>query len=126
MCAVWQWALYHSDKNFKQPFDYHPERFLHDPVFVQDKLDVIQPFSVGPRNCIGRKKVAPTPHSSLQRLTCSCSLAYAEMRLILARIVYNFDMQLVDENEDWLDQNVYILWQKRPLRLWLTPVKSQE
>ena len=44
------------------------------------------------------------------------------MRLILARIIYNFNMELGDKSEDWLDQNIYILWQKRPLSVILTPV----
>jgi cytochrome P450 len=53
--AVWHWATYHSAHNFTDPFGFHPERFLHDPKFASDKLDIVQPFSVGPRNCIGRK-----------------------------------------------------------------------
>ncbi|KAK5659635.1 hypothetical protein OQA88_839 [Cercophora sp. LCS_1] len=53
--AVWQWAAYHSEANFKDPFGFHPERFLRDPKFGNDKLDILQPFSVGPRNCVGRK-----------------------------------------------------------------------
>jgi len=53
--AVWQWAAYHSADNFTDPFGYHPERFLNDPRFANDKLDMLQPFSVGPRNCVGRK-----------------------------------------------------------------------
>jgi cytochrome P450 len=52
---VWQYALYNNEKNFKKPFEYHPERFLHDKAFADDKLDMLQPFSFGPRNCIGRK-----------------------------------------------------------------------
>lgn len=43
------------------------------------------------------------------------SLAYAEMKLILARIIYNFDLTLVDQEADWVDQDVYILWRKKPL-----------
>jgi cytochrome P450 len=43
------------------------------------------------------------------------SLAYAEMRLILARVLYNFDLQPVDENNHWMDQRTYTLWEKRPL-----------
>ena len=53
------------------------------------------------------------------------SLAYAEMRLILARVIYNFDMQLVDEDHDWMDQKVYILWIKHKLEVFLTPVKRE-
>lgn len=50
------------------------------------------------------------------------SLAYAEMRTILARLLFNFDMELVDEESDWLDQNVFFLWTKKPLNVYLTPV----
>ena len=54
------------------------------------------------------------------------SLAYAEMRLILARLIYNFDPQLVDEKTNWLDQEVYVLWRKPALDVYLTPVKREE
>lgn len=54
----------------------------------------------------------------------SHSLANAEMRTILARLIYNFDMELVDPNEDWLDQDVFFLWRKPPLNVYLTPVHS--
>ncbi|KAF2098821.1 cytochrome P450 [Rhizodiscina lignyota] len=102
--SVWHWAVYHSDKLWTKPFAFRPERFLHDPKYANDKLDALQPFSVGPRNCLGR------------------NLAYAEMRLILARILYNFDMQLANEDEDWLDQRTYILWAKPALNVYMKPV----
>lgn len=54
-----------------------------------------------------------------------CSLANAEMRTILARLIYNFDMELVDPKEDWLDQNVFFLWCKTPLNVYLTPVSRE-
>jgi hypothetical protein len=37
------------------------------------------------------------------------------MKLILARIMYNFDLNLVDEEFDWMDQKVYFLWVKPEL-----------
>jgi cytochrome P450 len=37
--------------------------------------DASQPFSYGPRNCIGR------------------NLAYVEMKLIIARLVWTFDLE---------------------------------
>jgi hypothetical protein len=43
------------------------------------------------------------------------SLAYSEMKLILARIIFNFDLELVDKGSDWTDQEAYILWRKTPL-----------
>lgn len=53
--AVWQWAINHNPDHWTDPDKYHPERFLGDPRFANDRLDALQPFSVGPRDCIGRK-----------------------------------------------------------------------
>ncbi|KAK1760281.1 cytochrome P450 [Echria macrotheca] len=103
--SLWQWAAYHNEDNFREPFSYRPERFLHDPKFAGDRLDVLQPFSVGPRNCLGQ------------------NLSFAEMRLILARILYNFDLELADKTVDWLDQRAQVLWRKKPLPVYLTPVR---
>lgn len=51
------------------------------------------------------------------------SLAYAEMRLILAKIVYNFDLEIADDSRRWLaDQKVFVLWDKPPLNIRLTRV----
>lgn len=51
-----------------------------------------------------------------------CSLAYHEMRLILAKVLYSFDYELTPESKDWNDQETYILWQKKPLMCRLRPV----
>jgi cytochrome P450 len=53
--AIHHWAVYHSEANFVKPDEYHPERWLGDPNFASDNLEIVQPFMVGPRNCIGRK-----------------------------------------------------------------------
>jgi len=45
------------------------------------------------------------------------------MKLILARIIYNFDLELVNQKNDWLDQNTFILWDKKPL---MVRVKERE
>ena len=37
------------------------------------------------------------------------------MRLILARVLWNFDLELCDESKGWSDQKAYILWEKPPL-----------
>ena len=55
--GIWQYALYHSASNFKQPDLFIPERLLGDVRFENDKKDLHQPFSYGPRNCIGMKYV---------------------------------------------------------------------
>lgn len=52
------------------------------------------------------------------------SLAYTEMRLILARMVFNFDMKLADGCSNWIEgQKSYFLWKKPPLNAYLTPVQ---
>lgn len=52
-------AAYHSEKNFALPDEFHPERFLRgasaDPRFAKDKMEAFNPFSNGPRNCLGKK-----------------------------------------------------------------------
>jgi cytochrome P450 len=53
--AVWHRAVYHLSDHFREPFSFRPERWMRDPLFQNDRLDVVQPFSVGPRNCLGKK-----------------------------------------------------------------------
>ncbi|MCJ1354164.1 MAG: hypothetical protein MMC33_004151 [Icmadophila ericetorum] len=97
--GVSQYSAYHSPLNFHLPNSFLPERWLpsSDPRFVNDNRGVLQPFSFGPRNCIGK------------------NLAYAEMRCVLARMVWNFDMQLCEESREWSQQRVFTLWEKRDL-----------
>ncbi|KAL5356419.1 cytochrome P450 [Aspergillus floccosus] len=101
--SVHQSAAYWSSTNFHRPQEFIPERWLQDvksdpsSPFSADKRDVVQPFSVGPRNCIGR------------------NLAYAEMRLILARVLWNFDLELCEESLSWKYQKSYVLWDKPAL-----------
>lgn len=41
------------------PNEFIPERWLDsDSRFQNDKREVLQPFSLGPRNCIGKKSVS--------------------------------------------------------------------
>lgn len=83
---------------------------------------------MGPRNCIGRKYVSghhPCLSIPIEERVTNLfpSLAYAEMRLILAKILYNFDMRLADPNFNWLDHKAYLLWHKPALNVYLTPVR---
>ena len=49
------------------------------------------------------------------------SLAYAEMRLILAKVLWHFDLELVRPEEDWMrTQKVFALWEKESLGVKLT------
>ena len=50
------------------------------------------------------------------------SLAYHEMRLVLASVVLCFDMELCTEAKGWPQQKVFILWLKPELMVRLTPI----
>lgn len=45
------------------------------------------------------------------------------MRLLLATIVLNFDIELCDESQNWRQQKAYTLWEKPPLWCKLHPVR---
>lgn len=46
------------------------------------------------------------------------SLAYAETRTVLARMVWNFDMKMHPESVGWLDrQKTYTTWQKDEMKV---------
>ncbi|RAR04126.1 cytochrome P450 monooxygenase-like protein [Stemphylium lycopersici] len=100
-----QYAQNRSSHHFTHPELFAPERFLGAKEFESDKRHVIQPFSVGPRNCIGQ------------------SLAWAETRTILARLVWNFEFELLDTETRWEDQRVFLLWEKSSL---LVRLKGRE
>ncbi|KAK8103395.1 cytochrome p450 [Apiospora kogelbergensis] len=103
--GVWQWAMYHSTQNFKNPFEFNPDRLLD--TNITDNMKALQPFSVGPRDCIGR------------------NLAFNEMKVILARILWNFDIEAADDNETWMDkQKAYFLWHKPELPVYFKPVRK--
>ncbi|KAI1206483.1 cytochrome P450 monooxygenase [Annulohypoxylon truncatum] len=104
---IWHWSMYHNPSNFALSESFIPERWMGDPRFANDKKDAFQPFSTGARNCLGK------------------NLAYAEMRLILARLVWNYDISLAEKQEtDWMqNQRMFGLWEKPPLNIRLNPRK---
>lgn len=104
MVSMAHWAVYHSDEYWTLPHEFRPERWLGDPRFANDVREILQPFHIGPRNCLGK------------------NLAYIEMRLILTRVLWNFDIKLADECKDWMaKQKIFLLWEKPPLEVYLTP-----
>lgn len=61
--SVANYSAYHSPSNFKHPDDFIPGRWLprSKDEFNEDKKQVFQPFSFGPRNCLGKKLVQLVP-----------------------------------------------------------------
>ncbi|KAM5444445.1 hypothetical protein MaudCBS49596_008032 [Microsporum audouinii] len=103
--SISQLAAYHSERNFLHAEEFIPERWLNDPRFKDDSREIFQPFSIGPRNCIGQ------------------GMAKGEMRLVFARILWNFDLELSSESTNWTrNQSIYGLWRKEPLMVKLKPV----
>jgi cytochrome P450 len=82
------------------PETFLPERwFGADPVFANDQHDAVQAFGVGPRSCIGRP------------------LAMAELHLILARLVWRFDMYQADTEAgrlEWDSQRSFSVVERKP------------
>ena len=48
------------------------------------------------------------------------------MRIILARMIFNFDMELTEPEKDWLDQDSFVLWDKPALNVKLALRDKQE
>jgi cytochrome P450 len=102
--SVSQRGVNRSASNFLRPNEFAPQRWTGDAEFWDDKLKVVQSFSVGPRNCIGR------------------NLAFFEMKLVLAKFLYSFDLELCEESRDWMEgQKVLFFNQRPPLMVRLKP-----
>ncbi|RAK94841.1 cytochrome P450 [Aspergillus ibericus CBS 121593] len=98
MVYVSNYAANRSPRNFSRAEEYLPERWLGlDSAFEEDHKDAFQPFSMGPQNCLGQ------------------NLAWQEMRLIVSKLLWHFDIQDANTNAGWTDQKTYIVWEKKPL-----------
>jgi cytochrome P450 len=113
--------MFHSPSNFTVPEKFHPERWLGDPLFSNDDKPAFQPFSSGPRNCIGKRYVLLSRKQ--QPNLIKTSLAYAEMRLVLAKMLWNFDLELMSESENWFPHEMVVIWNSPDLHIKLHPVQ---
>ncbi|KAL8661263.1 MAG: hypothetical protein Q9202_005747 [Teloschistes flavicans] len=88
--------------NFSDPFKFKPERWLGENA--RDHLDAVQPFSMGPRGCLGR------------------SLAWMEIRTILAKMHFQYDFRLLNTDVDFhRDSEMHTLWNKPRLMVHVVP-----
>ncbi|KAE8389477.1 cytochrome P450 [Aspergillus alliaceus] len=103
--SVAHYSAFRGSANFAEPDTFYPERWLNEghDHFAHDRKEASQPFSYGPRSCIGR------------------NLAYAEMRTILAKILWHFDLSIEAQSTDWDNAKSYIVWENRPL--WYTTLR---
>lgn len=103
-------TLYHSPEVFHRADEFLPERWLNkDSAFAHDQLNDVQTFGIGPRSCIGRL------------------LAMAELRLILARLVWKFDLHQVDSEAgrlEWTAQRTFSVVERQPFEVRMQVRKS--
>jgi cytochrome P450 len=69
-------ALYRDPRNFVQPDEFIPERWLDREKELVKRRDAFMPFSTGPYNCAGK------------------GLAMMELRSVVSRVVGEFDIVL--------------------------------
>ncbi|MCJ1379491.1 hypothetical protein MMC17_002592 [Xylographa soralifera] len=100
--SVHPWSVLRDPTNFHSPSQFIPERWISTSLEGQkgDQLETSLPFSYGPRGCLGR------------------NLAYLEMRMVLAKLFWKYDLcWLNSEDVDWeRDTKGYTLWGKPELR----------
>ncbi|TVY15295.1 Cytochrome P450 monooxygenase hmp1 [Lachnellula arida] len=100
--GVHMWSTTRNPKNFKNPDAFLPERWL-DP-HSGDDLNASQPFLLGPRACIGQ------------------NMAWMQLRILVAKIVFLFDFELVDKEIDWgRDASPTVLWSAPKLMVKVVP-----
>ncbi|KAF2688531.1 cytochrome P450 [Lentithecium fluviatile CBS 122367] len=98
-------TLSRSPDLFYESEAFLPERWLgEDPLFANDQRAAVQTFGVGPRSCIGRLH------------------AWAEMRLILARLVWRFDLKEAKTKAgalQWDQQRTFTVVERQPFEIHL-------
>ncbi|KAF8446892.1 putative cytochrome P450 [Terfezia claveryi] len=83
---------------WSMPNEMYPERWI-DPKNTDNK-EASQPFLLGPRGCLGK------------------NLAYMEIRCILAKVIYAYNLELVDKDLDWEKKSMaWSLWWKPDLHV---------
>ncbi|KAF3800755.1 Cytochrome P450 monooxygenase aclL [Colletotrichum gloeosporioides] len=106
LIGVGHYSCFRSSSNFADPDDFVPERWLSEDIkYASDRRETLQPFGTGIRSCIVK------------------SHAYNEMRLIFAILVFEFDVELLEESSMWERQQVFTTWLKKPLMVRLHRAK---
>ncbi|TVY45277.1 Cytochrome P450 monooxygenase [Lachnellula subtilissima] len=106
--------IQNSPTLWHEPRIFHPERFLpasdprYNAVFEKDVKAAFVPFSTGPRNCLGWK------------------VFMAQARVILAKVLWNFEVEMVGAQEDWLEQKAYLVFEPKPLPVRLERYRGGE
>lgn len=93
MLAMSQYPAFRAATNFTNPNSFDPARFLGSAK--DDITPIFRPFLAGRHVCIGER------------------FAWAEIRLIIARLLFSFDISLDESSPglaDWGEQKTFIFW----------------
>ncbi|XXG99678.1 hypothetical protein Hte_006019 [Hypoxylon texense] len=107
MCQTNTFAVSRNPRFFHDARMYQPQRWLpadhslYDARFASDSLDAFSPFSQGPRICAGKE------------------VAWWQARLVMAKILWSFDLQMLPGQHIDLDKDLrgYGYWVKPELRV---------
>lgn len=81
--GVPMYAIHHNPAYFPSPFTFSPERWLESSTYPPETIAVARkafnPFSIGTRQCSGR------------------NLAYLQLKLTLAHMLWRFDVRLAPD-----------------------------
>jgi cytochrome P450 len=78
--GVPMYAIHHNPSYFPSPFTFDPSRWIESPAISPESIQLARkafnPFSIGTRQCSGR------------------NLAYLQLKLTLAHVLWRFDLRL--------------------------------
>ncbi|KAJ5938236.1 hypothetical protein N7454_004578 [Penicillium verhagenii] len=100
--SVPPFAAYRASRNFSHAAEFAPERWLGEGSsssrFQDDSKIAFNPFSLGAHNCPGQ------------------NLAWLELRIILARLLWRYDLSIPPgvELPRWEEQGIWWFWDKQP------------
>uniref|UniRef100_A0A8H7KE28 Uncharacterized protein n=1 Tax=Bionectria ochroleuca TaxID=29856 RepID=A0A8H7KE28_BIOOC len=113
-CQISYFAAARSPRYFTEPLEFRPERWLppdhpkFNPIYKDDNLKASRPFSQGPRGCPGGP------------------IASATVRLLMAKVLWQFDLDFGADQRDLSFEKDYkflAFWDKPQFRVRFKPVQ---
>ncbi|KAF2758045.1 cytochrome P450 [Pseudovirgaria hyperparasitica] len=109
-------SMFRSERYFKKAREYHPERWLppshadYDNIFDNDNRAVFQPFSMGPRKCLG------------------FVTADRQARAVISKLLWKFDWEIGNASDlDWeRDMKVYQVTVRPTVLVKFKPCRHQD
>ena len=90
--AVGIYSIHHNPEYYKHPFRYDPERWYRPGATKAARTESSKlpymPFSIGPRSCVGKP------------------LAIAQMMIVFARLLWEFDLRRATNDPDWQEKDL--------------------